>query len=77
MWTWVLIIVAYAAGMFAFQLLGGIAAAGRAFENWGRASSARRVERSGLGARGFANARLGKTARRDSGSQELDDSSPS
>jgi hypothetical protein len=63
MWTWVFIIIGYAAGMLAFHLLGGITAAARAIETWGRTSSTRRVERSGLGSRGFAEARLGKAVR--------------
>ena len=62
MWTWVLVIVGYAAGMLAFHLLGGITAAARAIETWGRTSSTRRLERSGLGPRRFAKARLGKAA---------------
>jgi hypothetical protein len=65
MWTWVLIVAGYAAGMLAFHLLGGIAAAARAIENWGRTSSTRRLHRSGLNARTFARARLGERGRRD------------
>jgi hypothetical protein len=76
MWTWILIIAGYAAGMLAFHLLGGITAAGRAIENWGRTSSARRLERSGLDARTFAKARLGRAARRDSAQDRAGGGSP-
>jgi hypothetical protein len=58
MWEWVLVGAAYAFGLLFFQLLGGIGAAGRAIENWGRVSSRRRLERSGLSADDFARDRL-------------------
>ena len=45
---WILIGLGYAVGLLFFQLLGGIGAAGRAIERWGRESSVRRIERSGL-----------------------------
>ena len=60
MWGWVLIVAGYSVSLFAFQLLGGIAAAGRAIESWGRSSSARRIARSGGSAKSFADARLGR-----------------
>jgi hypothetical protein len=63
MWEWVLVGVAYAFGLLFFQLLGGIAAAGRAIEGWGRASSRRRLEQSGLSSRDFARARLSRRPR--------------
>ena len=47
-WDWVVIGVLYAIGLGAFQLLGGIAAAGRAIERWGRAEGIRRAKRLGL-----------------------------
>lgn len=50
--------VLYAAGLLFFQLLGGIGAAGRAIERWGRESSLRRIERSGLTPESFARSRL-------------------
>jgi len=49
--------VLYACGLLFFQLLGGIGAAGRAIERWGRESSVRSLERSGLSAEDFARAR--------------------
>lgn len=58
MWEWVLVGVAYAFGLLFFQLLGGITAAGRAIESWGRTSSSRRLERSGLSPENFARSRL-------------------
>lgn len=58
MWEWVLVGVAYTFGLLFFQLLGGISAAGRAIESWGRASSTRRLEQSGLSPGHFARSRL-------------------
>jgi hypothetical protein len=55
---WIVIGILYAFGLLFFQLLGGIGAAGRAIERWGRESSLRRVERSGLSPEAFARARL-------------------
>ena len=46
MWGWLLVLVLYAVGMGLFHVLGGIRAAGEAIENWGRASSAGRVEQA-------------------------------
>ncbi len=54
-----IIVVGYGVSLFAFQLLGGIGAAGRAFESWGRNVSRRRVDESGLSPEGFARSRLG------------------
>jgi hypothetical protein len=59
-WTWVIIVVGYAVSLFAFQILGGISAAGRAIENWGRSSSERRLEKSGLSPQNFARSRLSR-----------------
>lgn len=47
MWTggafdWVVVIVLYVGGIGFFHFLGGIRAAGEAFERWGRESSRRR-----------------------------------
>ena len=53
-----LIVVGYGVSLFAFQILGGISAAGRAFENWGRRSSERRLAKSGLSAESFARSRV-------------------
>ena len=58
MLEWVLVGLAYAFGLLFFQLLGGIGAAGRAIERWGRESSVRRLERSGLSPESFARSRL-------------------
>ena len=55
---WIVIGVLYACGLLFFQLLGGIGAAGRAIERWGRESSERSLERSGLSPEDFARARL-------------------
>jgi hypothetical protein len=55
---WIVIGVLYAAGLLFFQLLGGIGAAGRAIERWGRESSLRHIERSGLTPESFARSRL-------------------
>jgi hypothetical protein len=55
---WIVIGVLYALGLLFFQLLGGISAAGRAIERWGRESSIRRLERSGLTPESFARSRL-------------------
>ena len=55
---WIVIGVLYAVSLLFFQLLGGIAAAGRAIERWGRESSVRRVERSGLSPGDFARSRV-------------------
>jgi hypothetical protein len=59
-WTWVISVVGYAVSLFAFQILGGISAAGRAFENWGRRSSERRLEKSGLSPESFARSRVSR-----------------
>ena len=58
MLEWIVIGILYAFGLLFFQLLGGIGAAGRAIERWGRESSLRRVERSGLSPEAFARSRL-------------------
>jgi hypothetical protein len=55
---WIVIGVLYAFGLLFFQLLGGIGAAGRAIERWGRESSVRRLERSGLTPESFARSRV-------------------
>lgn len=60
MLEWVLIGLCYALGLLFFQLLGGIGAAGRAIERWGRESSVRRIERSGMSPESFVHARLGR-----------------
>ena len=57
---WLVIGVLYAFGLLFFQLLGGIGAAGRAIERWGRESSIRSLERSGLAPEDFARSRLGR-----------------
>ena len=64
MLEWIVVGLCYAVGLLFFQLLGGIGAAGRAIERWGRESSARKLERSGLGADAFARSRLGGGRRR-------------
>jgi hypothetical protein len=56
---WILIGLGYAFGLLFFQLLGGIRAAGRAIERWGRESSVRRLERSAMSPESFVHARLG------------------
>jgi hypothetical protein len=56
---WIVVLVLYGFGLLFFQLLGGISAAGRAIERWGRESSLRRLERSGVSTEEFARARLG------------------
>jgi hypothetical protein len=56
---WIVVGVLYALGLLFFELLGGIAAAGRAIERWGRESSIRKVERSGVSVEDFARSRLG------------------
>ena len=38
MTTWIIIAVGYGAGMGFFHFLGGLGAAGRAFERWGATS---------------------------------------
>ena len=60
MLEWILIGLCYACGLLFFQLLGGIGAAGRAIERWGRESSVRRLERSGLSPESFVHSRLGR-----------------
>jgi hypothetical protein len=59
-WTWVIIVVGYGLSLFAFQILGGIGAAGRAFENWGRSTSSKRMRESGLSVEDFARSRLSR-----------------
>jgi hypothetical protein len=44
MTTWIIIAAGYVAGMGLFQLLGGLGAAGRAFERWGATSSSLEAE---------------------------------
>lgn len=56
MWTWIFIVLAYVAVLFAFRILGGFAAAGDAISSWGSRSSARRRRR--------IEQRLGLTTRR-------------
>jgi hypothetical protein len=56
---WILVGSGYAVGLLFFQLLGGIGAAGRAIEQWGRESSQRRLAKSGLGPAELARSRLG------------------
>lgn len=58
MLEWILVGLAYAFGLLLFQLLGGIGAAGRAIERWGRESSTRRIARSGLSPASYGRARL-------------------
>jgi hypothetical protein len=60
MLEWIVVGICYAFGLLFFQLLGGIGAAGRAIERWGRESSLRRMERSGMSPESFAHARLGR-----------------
>jgi hypothetical protein len=60
---WIVVGVLYAFGLLFFQLLGGIDAAGRAIERWGRESSLKRLERSGLTPEDFARSRLGTRRR--------------
>ncbi|HEU4449852.1 MAG TPA: hypothetical protein VFR63_07730 [Gaiellaceae bacterium] len=60
MLEWILIGLGYTFGLLFFQLLGGIGAAGRAIERWGRESSVRRLERSGLSPESFVRSRLGR-----------------
>lgn len=60
MLEWILIGLGYTLGLLFFQLLGGIGAAGRAIERWGRESSVRRLERSGLSPESFVRSRLGR-----------------
>lgn len=60
MLEWILIGLGYAFGLLFFQLLGGIGAASRAIERWGRESSVRRLERSGLSPESFVRSRLGR-----------------
>lgn len=55
---WIVVGALYAFGLLFFQLLGGIGAAGRAIERWGRESSIRRIERSGLAPGDYARSRL-------------------
>jgi hypothetical protein len=44
---WIVILVLYAVVLFGFRALGGIRAAGEAFERWGRSSTTpRTLERS-------------------------------
>jgi hypothetical protein len=56
---WIVVVCLYLFVLFFFHLLGGLGAAGRAIERWGRESSIRRVEQSGLGWDEFARRRLG------------------
>ncbi len=44
-WDWVIVAFAYVIGLGFFQVLGGFASASRAIQQWGRASSARRLAR--------------------------------
>ena len=60
MLEWILVGLGYAFGLLFFQLLGGIGAAGRAIERWGRESSVRRIERSGLSPQSLAHCRLAR-----------------
>jgi len=60
---WIVIGALYLFGLLFFQLLGGIGAAGRAIERWGRESSIGRLEREGLTPESFARARLGSPYR--------------
>jgi hypothetical protein len=57
---WIVVGVLYAFGLLIFQLLGGIGAAGRAIERWGRESSVRRIERTGLAPGDFVRSRLAR-----------------
>jgi hypothetical protein len=47
-WDWVIIGLGYAVGLGFFQVLGGLAAASRAIQDWGRRTSLRRAEKLGL-----------------------------
>jgi hypothetical protein len=60
---WIVVGVLYACGLLVLQLLGGIHAAGRAIERWGRESSLKRLERSGLTREDFVRSRLGARRR--------------
>jgi hypothetical protein len=42
---WIVIIGLYALGMGLFHLLGGLGAAGEAFQKWGAATARKRAER--------------------------------
>ena len=44
-WDWVIVVGAYVVGLGFFHVLGGLGAAAKAIQGWGRATSARRIER--------------------------------
>ena len=47
-WDWLIIGAGYVLGLAFFQVLGGLQAASRAIQNWGRATGVRRAEKLGL-----------------------------
>jgi hypothetical protein len=59
-WTWVVIVLGYAVSVCFFHIVGGVASACDAIQSWGRRSSERTLERSGLSAGEFARSRLGR-----------------
>lgn len=50
MTTWIIIAFGYTAGMGLFHLLGGLGAAGKAFESWGATSARLNAEQASPGA---------------------------
>jgi hypothetical protein len=57
-WSWVIIVAGYGFAAFFLRLIGGFNAAGDAIANWGRNSSARRLQRSGKSPTSYAHSRL-------------------
>jgi hypothetical protein len=45
MWEWIIIGVVYVLSLFLFRMLGGLGAAARAFEMWGRSRVITRISR--------------------------------
>jgi hypothetical protein len=58
MWTWIFIAVGYGFSMFFFHVLGGLASASEAIQSWGRSSSRRAIEQSGMSPGAFARSRV-------------------
>jgi hypothetical protein len=60
MWTWIVIVGAYAFSIFFFHILGGIASASDAIQSWGRRSAERAIRKSGESPGSYARSRLSR-----------------
>ena len=60
MWTWILIVVGYTVSICFFHIVGGLSSASDAIQSWGRRSSERTIERSGMSPGSYARSRLSR-----------------